>query len=259
VVTSIQRGNKILRSLKWYKQLEHSSVRAQEGFFIVEGARAVDQIIRTAPDSVDEILVSEEFRQRIMYADKNVRTITVSQMNSVSAQKTSQGIIAVVKIPENSFSNIVPANSGDRVLLLENIQDPGNVGTLLRTAAAFDFSGVILSTMSADPFSQKVIQASAGSLLSLWIRRSSQYLHIVEKLKSEHYKLVAMSVDGSEKSVTIGEKIIVALGNEGNGLSKEVETLADTRCRIPINDKKVESLNVAVTGALVMYAAISGK
>jgi TrmH family RNA methyltransferase len=68
-----------------------------------------------------------------------------------------------------------------------------------------------------------------------------------------------MSVDGSEKSVTIGEKIIVALGNEGNGLSKEVEMLADTRCRIPINDKKVESLNVAVTGALVMYAAVSAK
>jgi TrmH family RNA methyltransferase len=259
VVTSIQRGNTILRSLKWYKQLEHSSNRAQEGFFIAEGARAVEQIVRTSPDSVDEILVSEEYRLGVMYADKNVRTISTSQMGSVSSQKTSQGIIAVVKIPEHSFSDTVPKDAGHRILLMEHIQDPGNVGTLLRTAAAFDFSGVILSTMSADPFSQKVIQASAGSLLSLWIRRTSQYLQIVKKLQSENYKLLAMSVDGSEKSVTVGEKIIVALGNEGNGLSKEVEMIADTRCRIPINDKNVESLNVAVTGALVMYAAVSGK
>lgn len=259
MVTGFQRGDKILRSLKWYKQLEHSSVRIQEGFFIAEGARVVEQIVRTAPESVDEILVSEEFRLGVMYADKNVRTISATQMHSISAQKTSQGIIAVVKIPEHSFSDTVPGDAGGRVLLLEHIQDPGNVGTLLRTAAAFDFSGVVLSPMSADPFSQKVIQASAGSLLSLWIRRSSQYLQIVKNMQSEHYKLIAMSVDGSERSVITGEKIIVALGNEGNGLSKEVESVADARCRIPINDKKVESLNVAVTGALVMYAAVSGK
>jgi RNA methyltransferase, TrmH family len=259
VVIGIQRGNKILRSLKWYKQLEHSSVRVQEGFFVVEGARAVEQIVRTAPESVDEILVSEEYRLGILYADKNVRTISSSQMDTVSSQKTSQGIIAVVKIPENCFSDTVPNDAGGRILLLEHIQDPGNVGTLLRTAAAFDFSGVILSTMSVDPFSQKVIQASAGSLLSLWIRRSSQYIQLVKKLQSENYKLVAMSVDGSEQPVTTGQKIIIALGNEGNGLSKDVEGIADTRCRIPINDKKVESLNVAVTGALVMYAAVSGK
>lgn len=180
-------------------------------------------------------------------------------MHSVSAQKTSQGIVAVVNIPENSFSDAAPNDTGGRILLLEHIQDPGNVGTLLRTAAAFDFSGVILSTMTADPFSQKVIQASAGSLLSLWIRRSSQYVQMVKKLQSENYKLVAMSVDGCEQPVSISEKIIVALGNEGNGLSKEIEGMADIRRRIPINDKKVESLNVAVTGALVMYSAVSGK
>ncbi len=259
MVTGIQRGNKILRSLKWYKQLEHSNVRAQEGFFIAEGARAVEQIVRTSPDSVDEILVSEEYRLGVMYADKNVRTISASQMHSVSAQKTSQGIIAVVKIPEDSYSDTVPNDAGGRILLLEHIQDPGNVGALLRTAAAFDFSGVVLSTMSADPFSKKVIQASAGSLLSLWIRRTVQYLQIVKQLQKENYKLVAMSVDGSEQSVITAEKIIIALGNEGNGLSKEVEERADLRCRIPINDKKVESLNVAVTGALVMHTAVSGK
>ncbi|HEX2959512.1 MAG TPA: RNA methyltransferase [Chitinispirillaceae bacterium] len=259
MVNGIQGGNSILRSLKWYKQLEHSSVRAQEGFFIAEGTRAVEQIMRSAPDTVDEVLVSEEYRLDSLYADKNVRVISSSQMDAVSAQKTSQGIIAVVKISNNSFSDFVPDNPGNRILLLEHIQDPGNVGTLLRTAAAFDFSGVILSTISADPFSQKVIQASAGSLLSLWIRRTSQYIKIVKKLQNAKYKLVAMCVDGSEESVSGSEKIIVALGNEGNGLSSEVEAIADVRCRIPINDKKVESLNVAITGALVMYSAVSGK
>ncbi len=191
--------------------------------------------------------------------DLNVRRISVSQMDSISTRKNSQGVIAVVKIPPQSAADTLPQQIGNRVLLLEHIQDPGNVGTLLRSAAAFDFSGIILSAMSADPFSPKAVQASAGSLLSVWIRRTTHYLRLTEQLRSKGFKLAAMSTKGSEESLGKCENIIVALGNEGNGLSEQVLAAADMHCRIEINDKKVESLNVAVTGALVMHAAVSGK
>jgi TrmH family RNA methyltransferase len=192
-------------------------------------------------------------------AEERVRKISLSQINAFSSHKNSQGIIAVVKIPQDSFSESVPSETGDKILLLEHIQDPGNVGTLLRTAAAFDFSGVVLSSMSADPFSSKTVQASAGSLLSLWIRRTPNYIKTVEHLQKMGFKLAAMSINGSENPLDTKGKIIVALGNEGNGLSQDILSMADTHCRISINDKKVESLNVAITGALVMYGVRSGK
>ncbi|MBN1602687.1 MAG: RNA methyltransferase [Chitinispirillaceae bacterium] len=204
-------------------------------------------------------MITDQCEAGMFSADVTVRRITSSQMDSISTRKNSQGVIAVVKIPLESTADTLPQQIGNRVLLLEHIQDPGNVGTLLRSAAAFDFSGVILSTMSADPFAPKAVQASAGSLLSLWVRRTSQYLNLAEQLRRKGFKLAAMSTKGSEVSFGKYENIIVALGNEGNGLSEEVLTAADMHCRIEINDRKVESLNVAVTGALVMHAAVSGK
>jgi TrmH family RNA methyltransferase len=254
-----QGGNSILRALKWYKNLESGSFRSEEGYFIVEGIRAVRQVLSTAPQAVDEIVVTDEYQKDIASAGVSIRKITSSQMDTISTRKNSQGIIAVVKIPGESTDDSIPLQPGTRVLLLEHIQDPGNVGTLLRSAAAFDFSGVILSTMSADPFAPKAVQASAGSLLSLWIRRTSQYLKLVEQLRCNGFQIAAMSTKGSEGSFGKDGKIVVALGNEGNGLSEDVLTIADIHCRIAINDSKVESLNVAVTGAIVMHAAISSK
>jgi TrmH family RNA methyltransferase len=131
------------------------------------------------------------------------------------------------------------------------------VGTLIRTAAAFDFSGAILTEKSADPCSPKCVQATAGAVLSLWLRRTPQYLEMLKAMKNEGYALVAADLKGSEETSVIKgrEKVVLALGNEAAGLSKKPLDMADYRVRLPIVREKAESLNVATSGAILMYLA----
>ncbi|MDD5676103.1 MAG: RNA methyltransferase, partial [Chitinivibrionales bacterium] len=160
----------------------------------------------------------------------------------------------VIKLPGDCTAQTLPQNPGDKILLLEDIQDPGNVGTLIRTAAAFNFSGIILSPQSADPFGPKAVAAAAGSVLALWTRRSEHYLDFASHLQSEGFTLIAADINGSPVLNKLPrQKIICALGNEGNGLSKALLDKADQRLKIPIKAQKAESLNVAVCGGIVMY------
>jgi RNA methyltransferase, TrmH family len=168
---------------------------------------------------------------------------------------TPQGIIAVVRLPELSYSDELPPQTGDKILFLEDIQDPGNVGTLIRTAAAFDFSGVILTGKCADPFSPKCAQATAGSLLSLWLRRTENYLKLIDILQGNGYKLVATELKGSDNPSILqkSQSFVLALGNEAAGLSITILEKADFLLRIPVNRDKAESLNVAISGAICIY------
>jgi TrmH family RNA methyltransferase len=164
-------------------------------------------------------------------------------------------VIALVRLPRETYSDELPENPGANLLLLEDVQDPGNVGTLIRTAAAFDFSAIILSEKCADPFSAKCAQSSAGSVLSIAIRRTKNYLSLAENLRRRGYLLVSADLSGFEKPeiVTTSKKMVLALGNEASGLSQALLDISDFRVRIPINTHKVESLNVAACGAILMY------
>ena len=153
------------------------------------------------------------------------------------------------------YSDSLPAATGNKILLLEDIQDPGNVGTLIRTAVALGFSGVILTEKCADPLSPKCVQSTAGTLLSIWIRRTRDYLKLVKALKNDSYKLIAADLEGEEDPSALQgkKKLLLALGNEASGLSAAVLQAADSRITIPIDRDNAESLNVAACGAICMY------
>jgi TrmH family RNA methyltransferase len=140
-------------------------------------------------------------------------------------------------------------------LLLEDVQDPGNVGSLIRSAAAFGYSGVIMSDKCADPFSPKCVQATAGTVLSLWIRRSDAYMKTVEELKQKGYKVVSTALNGNDWPAVLAglDKIVLALGNEASGLSDAVVGVSDYCCKIHVASERAESLNVAACGAICMY------
>jgi len=163
--------------------------------------------------------------------------------------------MAVVRLPRDVYSEHLPENIGTKILLLEDIQDPGNVGSLIRTAAAFNFSGVILTEKSADPLSPKCVQSTAGTILSVWFRRASHYLKLAEVLKKEGYSLVATELKGADNLSILyrQDKLLLALGNEAAGLSQAVLNISDYRLRIPTIQEKAESLNVAACGAICMY------
>ncbi|MFC2016915.1 TrmH family RNA methyltransferase [Chloroflexota bacterium] len=242
-----------LKPFKWYKKLATKKGRLEAGAFLVEGDRAIKQIINSHPDEIIEILTIEE--PLPVYRNYTVRLVTESQFRSICLTRTPQGTMAVVYLPVDMYSDYLPENAGNKILLLEDIQDPGNVGALIRTAAAFDFSGVIMTENCADPLSPKCVQATAGTVLSVWLRRTTRYLELTKALGKGGYPLVAAELNGvAEPSILYRQnKLLLALGNEATGLSRELLDAADYRLRIPTIREKAESLNVAACGAICMY------
>lgn len=244
-----------LKPIKWYRDLSRMKGRLENGAFLIEGDHAIAQVIDGHPDMILEVLTVGERDPH--YNNYLTRFITSSQLRSISSVKTPQGTIAVVRIPEDTYSDRMPRQTGDRLLLLEDVQDPGNTGTLIRTAVAFGFSGIIMTEKCADPFSSKCVQATAGAGLSLWIRRTDSYLDIVAELKQRGFALIATDLHGTEDTSVLSQqrKFILALGNEASGLSTVLLDAATMRVGIPIARDKIDSLNVAACGAICMYLA----
>jgi TrmH family RNA methyltransferase len=248
-----------LKPIKWYTELATSKGRFEAGAFLIEGTRAVKQVTGTSPGEIMEILCTGD--PSPSYQRFPWRIVTDSQLHSISSTKTPQGIIALVQIPENTYSGSLPDEAGSKILLMEHVQDPGNVGTLIRSAAAFGFSGAILTDKCADPFSPKCVQASAGSILSLWIRRTSSYMDLVEQARRREYSVVVADLAGEDNPSVLQspKKLMLALGNEASGLSASILKTADHRLRIPLDREKAESLNVAACGAICMYLSCTEK
>jgi TrmH family RNA methyltransferase len=244
-----------MKPLSWYRELGDSRKRRQHGYFLVEGPRAVEQILAIAPLAIAELLIAEGVTGYTAIGRRPVRRLSERQFSSITTAKTPQGIAAVVRIPSISPEKQLPIKPGKRLLLLDEIQDPGNVGTLIRTAAALDYSGVILSPACADPLSPKAVQATAGSILSVWFCRTDRYLDHARSLKDRGFTLFAAALDGaSVNDCHVDGPLVIMLGSEGSGLSASLLEIADARVAIPINRNKVESLNVAAAGAIVMHS-----
>ena len=242
-----------LKPVSWYKKLATKKGRLEAGAFVLEGDRAIKQIIDSHPSEIIEILTVAE--PLPVYRNYSVRFLIKSQFLSICSTRTPQEIMAVVNLPVDIYSGYLPEDVGNKILLLENIQDPGNVGTLIRTAAAFGFSGVIMTENCADPLSPKCVQATAGTVLSVWLRKITHYLELARTLRKSGYTLIAADLNGvAEPSIlTRQSKLLLALGNEAAGLSKELLEASDYRLRIPTIQEKAESLNVAACGAICMY------
>jgi RNA methyltransferase, TrmH family len=250
-----------MKPISWYKSLSQSQHRREAGYFLIDGKRSVDHILTHYRQSVSELLCVEDTAQsyQSQSSDIPIRIISETHMNTISPSRTPQGVCALVRIPDDVYTSKIPEASttavNNKILLLEHVQDPGNVGTLIRTAAAFGVDGVIMSGQCADPFSPKTIQSTAGSILSLWIRRSGNYLQMITELKNRGYKLIAADLNGDE--LRSQEKCagphILALGSEGSGLSDDVIGMSDCKIRIPIAESGAESLNVAVAGGILMF------
>jgi TrmH family RNA methyltransferase len=252
-----QGGNKILRALKWYKDLLDNKKRSVEGYFLVEGNNSVNQILSVNKSAIEELLVVESQAPEYEKYSIPMRILSDVQLSSVCSCRTPQGIVALVKIPPKVYTSDLPENIQGNVLVLEHVQDPGNVGTLIRTAAALSFNGVIMTNQCADPFSTKVAQASAGSLFSLWLRRTDRYLSLIDQLKEKQYSVLTADLHGDPHvDFSKYENQILVLGNEGAGVTAAMIEKTDVRFSIPMNSSRVESMNVAISGGIVMFASM---
>lgn len=238
-ITSLENNQ-----IKKIASLNKKKYRDEHKLFFIEGIKSIREAINFNQE-IETILYSPEM---IEY-NLEVEGIKVSKeiLCKISDTVTPQGIIAVCKIKDN---DITVLKDKKRIVFLDKVQDPGNVGTIIRTADAFGFDGVILSKECADIYSPKVIRSTMGSIFHLPIIRDVN----VEELKKLDMKIYSSSLEAKKyiKDIKIGEKAILVIGNEGNGISDETKKITDEFIKIEMPGN-AESLNASIAAGILMY------
>lgn len=219
-------------TIKYLKKLKQKKYRDAENKFLVFGDHLVSEALNNG--KVLNIYTSNENKEGIL--------ITDNIMKELNFTETPYDILAVCEKVDKDFKS-------DKILVLEDVQDPDNVGALLRSASAFGFSTVLLSNKCADCYNEKTIRASKGAIFHLDIKRVDVYKKINE-LKELGYVVYTTDVRGTNKGKLLDNCVLV-LGNEGQGVSDQMQSLADYK--LTIKTKNVESLNVAIAGSILMY------
>ncbi|CAD2076925.1 TrmH family RNA methyltransferase [Jeotgalicoccus meleagridis] len=232
------------KKIKDYRKLNTTKGRKKSGLFLIEGEHLVEEAIKHGVN-FEEIIISEGFDHDLELSNKALMYVTEEVMKSLSSLETPPGIIAIVKnVKERKLSY-------NRVLLLENIQDPGNLGTLIRTADAFGFKTIIVSPDTVDPYNPKVLRAAQGSHfhLNILTRQVSEAVMAFKGLKIGTSLDDAVYIDSFNKP---DDDIMLVLGNEGSGLREDTLNMMDINAKIDMVGDS-ESLNVAIAGAILMH------
>ena len=199
--------------------------------------------------------VKEEYFDRLSHKLKeaDVEYVSSKVFQEISDTESPQGVLAVVQMPGYDRSTIVEKEDA-AVICLEDIQDPGNLGTIFRTAEGAGMSAVIMSAGCVDLFNPKVVRATMGAIFRLPFFITENMTKEVEQLKQEHFSVYAASLEGARlyTEETYEGKCAVIIGNEANGIKQETQQAATHKIKIPM-EGQLESLNAAVSAALFMY------
>lgn len=234
---------------KQTKKLLNRSERYKAKLFMAEGQRIVEDAVIAG--IAEYIFVSQNYNG-VEY-DLPVYRVSDKMFSALSDTETTQGILAVCKMVYYNMEEI----NCDTLLICDGVSDPGNMGTLIRTAECSGVGGVILLKGSVDPYSPKVVRSTMGSIFRLPV-----YFAQADDLNKhlKEYAIVATVLDGSVDlyDIKFPEKTAVVVGNEAHGVSKEVADMAKIRTLIPMCGNS-ESLNASVAGSIVMYEILRQK
>lgn len=237
-----------------------SKARRESREFIVEGHKMV---MEAPTDRVVKVYASETFmtNNQLLIQDltnRNVDTESVSDQvfQRMSDTKTPQGIMAVVRMNEISVNDIINATASPLLLIIENLQDPGNLGTIIRMAEGAGVTGIIMSPNTVDVYNPKTIRSTMGSIYRIPFVYADDLEGVLNICKDNGIKLYAAHLHGEnayEKDYTCSTAFLI--GNEGNGLSDRVSSMADELIRIPMAGQ-VESLNAAIASTILAFEAV---
>lgn len=225
--------------------------RDKDSVFVMEGIRSCREV---SPERTVMTVVSESFALKEEVPENSI-IIKDADFLKISDTKTPQGILKVVKRTDCSEDEIISEENG-LILLLENLQDPGNLGTILRTAEACGVSGIIMNDTTVDVYNPKVVRSSMGSILRVRFSVTKDLKKTVEKIRNSGGCVYAAHLKDSE-SYTKRDytgKTAFLIGNEGNGLTDEITEAADACIHIPMQGK-VESLNAAIAATVLIFEA----
>ncbi len=258
--------------IKAIRKLKEKKYRDETNTYIIEGIKLVKEAIEEkvnikmiviCEDCEEENLQnaknqSSHIEQGLLYEIAKYECIYVTKkiFNLLSEVQSPQGILAVVEKGDNS-ENI--NYEEDIILALDGIQDPGNLGTILRTADSANLKQIILSENTADPYNPKVVRSTMGAIFRMNIIRTNNMLETLKAVKRHKFEIVATSLNTNSSVYDIKYyKKVVVIGNEANGVSKEILNIADKKVKIPMLGK-TESLNASVAAGILIYEYVREK
>lgn len=241
IITSLEN-----KKIKYINKLKNKKFRDEEGIFVIETEHLVEEAYKSG--SLTELyLVDTNIESNILGDDKiNKYQITKEIMNKISSLESPSNFLGLVK-------KLPTLNYGNRLLILDNIQDPGNLGTIIRSAVAFNLDTLILSNDCVDLYNDKTIRSSEGMLFKLNILRKDLNTFLTE-LKNNNYTIYGTDViNGSTVGkIKFPKKYAIIIGNEGKGLKSTLKNLVDQNIYIPMSPN-AESLNAGIAASIIMY------
>ena len=224
--------------------------RYQHGEFLCDGVKLLEEAIKSEADIIDVFTTSQ--LKINLPKHSSVYNIDESIMDSLSALKNPQGILFTCKIPEEIPYDLCTGTH----ILLDNVQDPGNIGAIIRTADAFGIDSVLLTQDCADPYNPKTVRASMGAIF----RQKVSFISI-DELKSSKARIIGTGSKSGEyyyiNDMNLSNAVIV-LGNEGQGISDSLKAMCDEMLTIPLT-QNCESLNVSIAASIIMWEAKKGR
>lgn len=252
--------------IKDVKGLHKRKDRWNSQLFIIEGIKIIEEalynsiIIKYIIFS-DKLLSTDDgkaFFEGIKHND-NIIEITESLFKEISDTENPQGIIAIAKFEIQDFNKIFNKKNPS-LIFLDGVQDPGNMGTIIRSCDAFNLDGIILGKGSVDPYNTKVVRATMGSIFRVPLYICDEPLETLSRLKEHEIIILSTSLEGSVPvyDVDYNQGFVLVIGNESNGVNSEILNKSDRLIKIPMPGF-AESLNAGVAASIIMYEAMKSK
>lgn len=249
--------------IKHIRKLKDKKYRDESNEYVVEGVKLVEEAVKENA-KIKQIIVCEdttrtyEIPTHIMLEIAKYECISVSNkiFNIITQVTNPQGIMAII---EKNAQDAQIDYSQDIIVVLDDVQDPGNLGTILRTVDSIGLNQIIVSKGTADAFNSKVVRSTMGAIFRIKIIEVENLVQEIKEMRKHHFKLMVTSLQtkNSIYDIDFNKKIIV-IGNEANGVSKEIQDMADEKAKIPMLGR-TESLNASVAAGVVMYEYVRQK
>lgn len=249
--------------IKHIRKLKDKKYRDESNEYVVEGVKLVEEAVKENA-KIKQIIVCEdttrtyEIPTHIMLEIAKYECIAVSDkiFNIITQVTNPQGIMAII---EKNAQDAQIDYSQDIIVVLDDVQDPGNLGTILRTVDSIGLNQIIVSKGTADAFNSKVVRSTMGAIFRIKIIEVENLAQAIKEMRKHHFKLMVTSLQtkNSIYDIDFNKKIIV-IGNEANGVSKEIQDMADEKAKIPMLGR-TESLNASVAAGVVMYEYVRQK
>ena len=254
------KDNELIKHIKKSKDKKY---RDESNEYIIEGVKLIEEAVKENA-KIKKIIVCEdttrtyEIPTNIMLGIAKYECVYVTDkiFASITQVTNPQGIMAIV---EKNNSNQEIDYSQDIIVALDDVQDPGNLGTILRTVDSIGLNQIIVSKETADAFNPKVVRSTMGAIFRIKIIECDDLKEIIKEIKKHRFRLMVTSLqtENSIYDIDFNKKIIV-IGNESNGVSQEIQDMADEKAKIPMLGK-TESLNASVAAGIVMYEYVRQK